>query len=88
MRPIANDILQKYRTAIADVSIAAYDGDEEALEIYHAQKAYRRISKDKRKQGLNMFRQNEGRIPNFLDPLDLEILTGYGKLSGLGGSGN
>tara|TARA_R110002020_G_scaffold83194_8_gene206122 strand:- start:57 stop:3977 length:3921 start_codon:yes stop_codon:yes gene_type:complete len=85
LRPLTNDILQKYRSHIAKLSIAAYEGDDEALEVFHAQTAYRKLSKDRRKNALTKFRAEEGRVPNFTDPDDLVLLSGYGKLSGLAG---
>jgi len=86
LRPLANDMLQEERTAIAEASIAAYEGDDEAMKIYHAQTRYRRLSKDRRNASVKLFYQTEGRWPVFTNSEDLESLSEYATATGLGGS--
>jgi len=86
LRPLANDRLQEERTAIAEASIAAYEGDDKAMETYHAQKRYRRLSKDRRNASVKLFYQTEGRWPVFTNSEDLESLSDYATATGLGGS--
>jgi len=86
LRPLTNDLLQEERTAIAEASIAAYEGDDTAMETYHAQKRYRRLSKDRRNASVKLFYQTEGRWPVFTNSEDLESLSDYAIATGLGGS--
>jgi len=87
LRPLTNDLLRKHRSAVAKVSISAYKGNKKAMKIFHALKAYRKLSKDRRRNGLTKFMQRKKRLPDFTNIKDLNRITIYGRASGLGGSG-
>jgi len=82
LRTKANDLLKFHRKKIAKLSIAAYEGDEEALKVFHAQTAYRKLNPDKRKEALSLFRETELRMPDFTNTDDLITLSGLGKRTG------
>ena len=81
-RPLFNDLLEDEKAEIAKSGVEV--DDEALMRRSEAQKAYRRLSKDRKKAATKTFYIEENRYPTFTNVEDLEILTDYARETGLG----